>query len=163
MVRAWTPSARVWSEGPSFRSMISTRTPRRTSWLASINPVGPAPTISTSVSIQAPTVGQGDCQNDGTRLSKKCRKFQAAQFPAGSPDQIAALDHSIPVVPAQSEGGRAVRGLCSARHPVNQQSHHGRPAGLVRGAEAAAGVAVEMLVEKDMVSKSEVLLQALVR
>src|SRR5688500_4862737 len=29
--------------------MMSTRTPRRASWLASIRPVGPAPTISTSV------------------------------------------------------------------------------------------------------------------
>src|SRR5881628_1355353 len=31
--------------------MIRTRTPRRRSWFASINPVGPAPTTRTSVSI----------------------------------------------------------------------------------------------------------------
>ena len=37
--------------GPEWRSMISARTPRRASWLASISPVGPAPTIRTSVSI----------------------------------------------------------------------------------------------------------------
>ena len=31
--------------------MIRARTPRRTSWLASISPVGPAPTMMTSVSM----------------------------------------------------------------------------------------------------------------
>src|SRR5678816_4129246 len=51
MLRACTPSARVSRAGSLCRSMSSGRTPRRTSWLASISPVGPAPTIRTSVSI----------------------------------------------------------------------------------------------------------------
>src|SRR5262245_12822512 len=51
MVRACTPSARVSRAGPEWRSMICARTPRRASWLASIRPVGPAPTTRTSVSI----------------------------------------------------------------------------------------------------------------
>ena len=48
------PIARVCSAGPECRSMISARTPRRPSWLASISPVGPAPTTRTSVSIHVP-------------------------------------------------------------------------------------------------------------
>src|SRR5437867_1576930 len=42
--------ARVWNDGPVCRSMMTTRTPRRPSWLASMSPVGPAPTTRTSVS-----------------------------------------------------------------------------------------------------------------
>src|ERR1051325_909758 len=40
-------------DGPEWRSMMRTRTPRRTSWFASMSPVGPAPTTSTSVSMEA--------------------------------------------------------------------------------------------------------------
>src|SRR5215475_11690094 len=43
--------ARVCMAGPEWRSMTSGRTPRRASWLATINPVGPAPTTRISVSI----------------------------------------------------------------------------------------------------------------
>src|ERR1051325_3868782 len=43
--------ARDCCAGPLWRSTIVARTPRRPSWLASISPVGPAPTISTSVVI----------------------------------------------------------------------------------------------------------------
>src|SRR5262245_11875345 len=42
--------ARDCCAGPEWRSMMTGFTPRRASWLASIRPVGPAPTIRTSTS-----------------------------------------------------------------------------------------------------------------
>src|SRR6266576_3127286 len=45
--------ARDCCAGPEWRSMMRGFTPRRATWLASIRPVGPAPTMRTSVSTLA--------------------------------------------------------------------------------------------------------------
>src|SRR3954470_4075463 len=60
MLRAWTTSARDSRVGPSLPSTTITRTPSFTSQFASISPVGPAPTTSTSqLSSAAMSAAQG--------------------------------------------------------------------------------------------------------
>src|SRR5690242_3066866 len=56
--------ARDCIAGPPWRSMSIAFTPRRPNWLASIRPVGPAPTISTSTFITA-------CPRHCTRVSRR--------------------------------------------------------------------------------------------
>src|SRR4051794_29997410 len=71
-MRAWTTSAREVVPGPGARSTTRTLTPKRVSQSASVSPVGPAPTMSTSAMgtlcenrpmslAQAPRIGLLEC------------------------------------------------------------------------------------------------------
>src|SRR5207249_2882092 len=99
--------------------MICARTPRRASWLASISPVGPAPTIRTSVSMRASpgagiyfTYGPAAARSVRTaRLLARCR--------------VASLDDDVlddPRACATERGGFAI----SIRLEAADRGFHGR-------------------------------------